>query len=76
MPFRCPLGRTECTPYPPSWLISRDAIYPKGVGPRAAAQILHLTPLPLRGLDIADLGFSIPRAGTMILAHILGDDAL
>ena len=51
-------------------------LYPEGVGPGAAAQILHLTPLPRGGLDGVDLGFSIPRAGTMILAHILGDDAL
>lgn len=51
-------------------------MYPEGVGPRAAAQILHLTPLPLGGLDIVDLGFSILRDGTMIFAHILGDDAL
>lgn len=51
-------------------------LYPEGVGPRAVTQILHLTPLPLAGLDVVDLGFSILRAGTMIFAYILGDDAL
>lgn len=60
-------GRTT---YPPSGLISRDAIVP-----RAAVQILHLTPLPLGGLDIADLTLSTPRVRKMTLAHVSGDDA-
>lgn len=48
---------------------------PRGVGRWAAAQLLHLTPLPLGSLDIAVLRPSVLKVGTMTRAHTSGGSA-